>query len=65
MGWSEPTSDPRDAITLTGELHTLLQEAGINAPYVMAGHSWGAVLTRIYAAQYPIRKSRGLSSSTA
>ncbi len=53
MGWSEPTSDPRDAITLTDELHTLLQEAGVNAPYVMAGHSWGAVLTRIYAAQNP------------
>lgn len=53
MGWSEPTTEPRDALTLTGELHTLLEQAGVAAPYVMAGHSWGAVLTRIYAAQYP------------
>jgi pimeloyl-ACP methyl ester carboxylesterase len=53
MGWSEPTTEPRDALTLVGELHTLLAEADVRPPYVMAGHSWGAVLTRIYAAQYP------------
>jgi pimeloyl-ACP methyl ester carboxylesterase len=52
-GWSEPTSEPRDALTIAGELHTLLEEAGVPAPYVMAGHSYGAVFTRIYAAQYP------------
>jgi pimeloyl-ACP methyl ester carboxylesterase len=53
MGWSESTTEPRDALTLIGELHTLLAEADVRPPYVMAGHSWGAVLTRIYAAQYP------------
>jgi pimeloyl-ACP methyl ester carboxylesterase len=53
MGWSEATTDPRDALTLTSELHALLAEANVRPPYVMAGHSWGAVLTRIYAAQYP------------
>jgi pimeloyl-ACP methyl ester carboxylesterase len=53
MGWSEPTTEPRDAFTLVGELHTLLAQADVRPPYVMAGHSWGAVLTRIYAAQYP------------
>ena len=53
MGWSEPTTDPRDALTLMGELYTLLKQANVRPPYVMAGHSWGAVLTRIYAAQYP------------
>jgi pimeloyl-ACP methyl ester carboxylesterase len=53
MGWSEPTTEPRDALTLVGELHALLAEADVRPPYVMAGHSWGAVLTRIYAAQYP------------
>jgi len=53
MGWSEPTTEPRDALTLMAELHTLLEEADVRPPYVMAGHSWGAVLTRIYAAQYP------------
>jgi pimeloyl-ACP methyl ester carboxylesterase len=53
LGWSEAVSGPREALTIIGELHTLLEEAGVSAPYVMAGHSYGAVLTRIYAAQYP------------
>jgi pimeloyl-ACP methyl ester carboxylesterase len=53
MGWSEPTTEPRDALTLMAELHMLLEEGDVRPPYVMAGHSWGAVLTRIYAAQYP------------
>lgn len=53
LGWSDTTSDSRDALTLTSELHALLEQAGIEAPYLMAGHSFGAVLTRIYAAQYP------------
>jgi pimeloyl-ACP methyl ester carboxylesterase len=53
LGWSEAISGSRDAITIVGELHTLLEEAGVPAPYVMAGHSYGAVWTRIYAAQYP------------
>jgi pimeloyl-ACP methyl ester carboxylesterase len=52
-GWSEPTSEPRDALTIAGELHTLLEQAGVRPPFVMAGHSYGAVFTRIYAAQYP------------
>jgi pimeloyl-ACP methyl ester carboxylesterase len=53
MGWSEPANGPREALTIVGELHALLQEAGVPAPYIMAGHSYGAILTRIYAAQYP------------
>jgi len=53
LGWSEPASGPREALTIVAELHTLLQEAGVPAPYVMAGHSYGAILTRVYAAEYP------------
>jgi pimeloyl-ACP methyl ester carboxylesterase len=53
LGWSEPTSGPRDALTIVGELHALLGQAGISTPYVMAGHSYGAIWTRIYAAKYP------------
>ena len=53
LGFSEPANDPRDPLTIVGELHTLLKEAGVSAPYVLAGHSFGAVLTRIYTAQYP------------
>jgi pimeloyl-ACP methyl ester carboxylesterase len=53
LGWSEPASTPRDALSIVSELHTLLQQAGVPAPYVMAGHSFGAVWTRVFAAQYP------------
>jgi len=35
------------------ELHGLLINAGIDGPYVMAGHSFGGALTRLYAHQYP------------
>ena len=53
QGWSEPASGSRDALTLVSELHSLLEQAGVPAPYVMVGHSFGAILTRIYAHQYP------------
>lgn len=53
LGWSEPVPGSRDAIAIASELHTLLDVAGIYAPYVMAGHSYGAIWTRIYAARYP------------
>ncbi|MEZ4663972.1 MAG: alpha/beta hydrolase [Caldilineaceae bacterium] len=53
LGWSEAAATPRDPITLVGELHDLLAVADIQPPYVMAGHSFGAILTRVYAAQYP------------
>jgi pimeloyl-ACP methyl ester carboxylesterase len=53
MGWSEPVDGSRDGLTIVHELRALLEEAGVPAPYVLAGHSFGAVWTRIFAAQYP------------
>jgi pimeloyl-ACP methyl ester carboxylesterase len=53
LGFSESTSGLRDGLAIVGELHALLEQAGIPRPYVMAGHSFGAVWARIYAAQYP------------
>lgn len=53
MGWSEPSSLARDPITIVGELHSLLNAAGIQPPYVLAGHSYGAILVRVFAHQYP------------
>jgi pimeloyl-ACP methyl ester carboxylesterase len=35
------------------ELHTLLQKAGVNGPYVLAGQSYGGLLAREYARQFP------------
>jgi len=52
-GWSEAVDGPRDGLTLVHELHDLLAEANVSSPYILAGHSLGGVLNRIYAAQYP------------
>src|SRR5690606_9222563 len=52
-GWSEPADGLRDGVTLMHELHNLLAAADIPGPYVLAGHSLGGPLSRIYAQQYP------------
>lgn len=52
-GWSEAVAGDRDGLTLVHELHALLAEAGVPGPYVLVGHSLGAVLSVIYAAEYP------------
>ena len=53
MGWSEMGPEPRDATQITGELHALLEGAGIEGPYVMVGHSFGGLYMQSYAARYP------------
>jgi pimeloyl-ACP methyl ester carboxylesterase len=34
------------------ELHTLLQNAGVEGPYILVGHSWGSLLVRLYTHLY-------------
>ncbi|MDT9597371.1 alpha/beta fold hydrolase [Sphingosinicella rhizophila] len=53
MGWSEPSSASRDAVTIARELHTLLQNAGEAGPYIVAGHSIGGLMMPIFAKLYP------------
>jgi pimeloyl-ACP methyl ester carboxylesterase len=53
MGWSEMGPEPRDARQITGELHALLEGAGIEGPYVLVGHSFGGMYMQTYAARYP------------
>jgi pimeloyl-ACP methyl ester carboxylesterase len=52
MGWSQSSSEPRDAQHIAQELHTLLQNATIPGPYVLVGWSMGGLYARAYAAQY-------------
>lgn len=52
LGWSDPGLLPRDAAHFTQELHTLLQNAGISGPYVIAGHSLGGLTVRLFAHNY-------------
>lgn len=50
-GWSESGPEPRDLQTIASELGTLLQGAGENGPYVLAGHSIGGLYALGFAAQ--------------
>jgi len=53
MGWSEAGPRPRDALHAAGELHALLQNAGLPGPYVMVGHSYGGLPVQVFAHEYP------------
>jgi pimeloyl-ACP methyl ester carboxylesterase len=53
LGWSDPGPTPRDAGQSARELHAALQRAGITGPYVLAGHSYGGLAQRAFAAVYP------------
>ena len=41
------------ARTIAHELHTLLESANIEPPYVFVGHSFGGALVRLYTHEYP------------
>jgi pimeloyl-ACP methyl ester carboxylesterase len=53
IGRSDPLPQPRTASDVVGELHALLQAAGIPGPYVLAGHSMGGLVVRLFASKYP------------
>lgn len=44
---------PRDAELSAADLHTLLTKAEITPPYVLVGHSFGGLLIRRFAFDYP------------
>ncbi len=53
FGWSEQGPTPRTSERIVEELHALLTNAEIEAPYVLVGHSFGGLNARLYAARYP------------
>jgi pimeloyl-ACP methyl ester carboxylesterase len=50
---SEPIPQPTTVETAVADLHALLTAADIHGPYVLVGHSFGGLLSRLYAATYP------------
>lgn len=52
-GYSAPGPTPRTSLRIATELHTLLQNAGVPAPYVLVGHSIGGFHVRVFAGQFP------------
>jgi pimeloyl-ACP methyl ester carboxylesterase len=53
LGWSDPAPEPQDAYQAAEDLHAALAAAGINAPYVVAGHSYGGLVVRAFTDLYP------------
>jgi pimeloyl-ACP methyl ester carboxylesterase len=50
---SDPVSQPRTAADAVADLHALLSASGESGPYVLAGHSFGGIIARLYAARFP------------
>jgi pimeloyl-ACP methyl ester carboxylesterase len=53
FGRSDRAPLPRTAGRLADELHALLLNAGEPPPYLLVGHSFGGLVTRIFAARHP------------
>jgi pimeloyl-ACP methyl ester carboxylesterase len=51
--WSQPGPLPRTSKQMALELHTALQNAGIQPPYILVGQSFGGFLVRAFARFYP------------
>jgi pimeloyl-ACP methyl ester carboxylesterase len=50
---SDPAPMPRGAADMVADLHALLGAAAVPGPYVLAAHSFGGLVARLYAATYP------------
>ena len=53
MGWSEASPHPRTSDVMAEELHNLLANSGVDGPYILVGHSFGGIVMRQFAQQYP------------
>lgn len=51
-GWSESSGDPRDADHVVNELHSLLQAAEENRPFLLVGHSLGGLHMQLFTVRY-------------
>ena len=52
FGWSDAGPLPRTAGRIADELHALLAAADVKPPYVLVGHSYGGLVTYLYAARH-------------
>jgi pimeloyl-ACP methyl ester carboxylesterase len=50
---SDPVPMPITAGDSVADLHALVAAAGIEAPFVIVGHSYGGLIVRLYAMTYP------------
>jgi pimeloyl-ACP methyl ester carboxylesterase len=53
LGWSDRGPETRDAEQIIRELRELLDRARVPPPYILVGHSFGGLTTRLFAGRYP------------
>lgn len=53
VGRSDTVPQPRTLPDVVEELHALVQAAGIETPFVLAAHSLGGAVARLYASTWP------------
>jgi pimeloyl-ACP methyl ester carboxylesterase len=53
LGWSDLSPEPLDTRQKAQALHTLLGNVGERGPFVLVGHSFGGLHTRVFAKMYP------------
>ena len=52
-GWSRPGKRPRTSRQIVNELHSMLHNAGLPTPYVLVGHSQGALYLQLFGRLHP------------
>jgi pimeloyl-ACP methyl ester carboxylesterase len=53
LGWSSASSSARTPSNIVRELRILLERAGVPPPYLLVGHSFGALVVRRFAVEHP------------
>ena len=53
LGWSTPAVSDRIPSKVVEELRAMLRAADIVPPYLLVGHSFGGLVVRYFAAEYP------------
>lgn len=53
FGWSDSSQRRRDGATFARQLHDLLDNYGESPPFLLAGHSLGGFIARLYHNMYP------------
>ena len=53
LGWSDPSPNPPTIENAANDLHAVLGSLSRPTPLILVGHSYGSLLLRMYAQQYP------------
>ncbi len=52
-GWSDPVTSDRDPLSVSDDLREALEQASVDGPFIVVGHSLGALYARGFANSHP------------